>query len=49
MILDAGGGTVDAVTYEVANSKPLRMSAEVIPPKSTCLPVALKLIAAHSI
>jgi hypothetical protein len=34
VILDAGGGTVDAVTYEVTSSDPLRLSAEVVPPRS---------------
>jgi hypothetical protein len=32
--LDAGGGTVDAVTYKVTKSYPLRLSAEVVPPGS---------------
>ncbi|PVH69481.1 hypothetical protein DL98DRAFT_522149 [Cadophora sp. DSE1049] len=32
LILDAGGGTVDAVTYKVTNSYPLRLSAEVVSP-----------------
>ncbi|KAF2647604.1 hypothetical protein K491DRAFT_614350 [Lophiostoma macrostomum CBS 122681] len=30
VILDAGGGTIDAVTYEVTRSDPLRMDAEVV-------------------
>ncbi|KAJ4299563.1 hypothetical protein N0V90_004809 [Kalmusia sp. IMI 367209] len=34
LILDAGGGTVDAVTYGVTNEEPLRMDAEVVPPDS---------------
>ena len=42
VILDAGGGTVDGVTYEVSNSRPLRMSAEVVPPKSALCSLALK-------
>ncbi|CAI6338266.1 unnamed protein product [Periconia digitata] len=33
LILDAGGGTVDAVTYRVTNNEPLRMDAEVVPPE----------------
>jgi hypothetical protein len=31
LVLDAGGGTVDAVTYKVTNSYPLRLFAEVVP------------------
>ncbi|OAK96902.1 hypothetical protein IQ06DRAFT_351485 [Phaeosphaeriaceae sp. SRC1lsM3a] len=34
VILDAGGGTVDAVTYKCKKSDPLRLSAEVVPPDS---------------
>ena len=34
VILDAGGGTVDAVTYQVKHSYPLRLSAEIVPPGS---------------
>jgi hypothetical protein len=34
VILDAGGGTVDAVTYQVTHSYPLRLSAEIVPPGS---------------
>ena len=34
LVLDAGGGTVDAVTYKVTNSYPLRLSAEVVTPGS---------------
>jgi hypothetical protein len=34
IVLDAGGGTVDAVTYEITNSYPLRLSKEVVPPGS---------------
>jgi hypothetical protein len=30
VILDAGGGTIDAVTYEVTGDDPPRMSAEVV-------------------
>lgn len=33
-ILDAGGGTVDAVTYNVDDDEPLRMRTEVVPPES---------------
>ncbi|PMD30615.1 hypothetical protein L207DRAFT_549324 [Hyaloscypha variabilis F] len=34
VILDAGGGTVDAVTYKVTKSYPLRLSDQVVPPGS---------------
>jgi hypothetical protein len=34
VILDAGGGTVDAVTYRITNDEPLRMAAEVVKPHS---------------
>ena len=34
MIIDAGGGTVDAVTYEIGSVKPLRLAAEVVPSES---------------
>ncbi|KAE9377463.1 hypothetical protein N431DRAFT_329570 [Stipitochalara longipes BDJ] len=34
VILDAGGGTVDAVTYKVTKSHPLRLSDQVVPPGS---------------
>ncbi|KAF2124677.1 hypothetical protein P153DRAFT_325969 [Dothidotthia symphoricarpi CBS 119687] len=34
VIVDAGGGTVDAVTYKCENSDPLRLSAEVVSPDS---------------
>ena len=34
LVLDAGGGTVDAVTYQITNSYPLRLSAEVVEPGS---------------
>ncbi|CAH0056992.1 unnamed protein product [Clonostachys solani] len=32
VLLDAGGGTVDANTYEISNVAPLRLSEEVVPP-----------------
>ncbi|KAF4972875.1 hypothetical protein FSARC_646 [Fusarium sarcochroum] len=32
VLLDAGGGTVDANTYEVSSEEPLRLSREVVPP-----------------
>ncbi|KAL1794641.1 hypothetical protein ACET3X_006457 [Alternaria dauci] len=32
VILDAGGGTVDAVTYRCVNGDPVRLAEEVIPP-----------------
>ncbi|KAJ3547643.1 hypothetical protein NM208_g1412 [Fusarium decemcellulare] len=32
VLLDAGGGTVDANTYEISNRAPLRLSREVVPP-----------------
>ncbi|KAJ3464653.1 hypothetical protein MRS44_009439 [Fusarium solani] len=31
VLLDAGGGTVDAVTYQIENQLPLRLSKEVVP------------------
>ncbi|CAN9331808.1 unnamed protein product [Alternaria alternata] len=34
VILDAGGGTVDAVTYRCVNSDPVRLAEEVIAPDS---------------
>ncbi|PVH99820.1 hypothetical protein DM02DRAFT_629036 [Periconia macrospinosa] len=34
LILDAGGGTVDAVTYGITKEEPLRMDAEVVKPDS---------------
>ncbi|KAF2181387.1 Hsp70 family protein-like protein [Zopfia rhizophila CBS 207.26] len=34
VIVDAGGGTVDAVTYKCENDEPLRLSAEVVAPDS---------------
>ncbi|KAF1849715.1 uncharacterized protein K460DRAFT_360566 [Cucurbitaria berberidis CBS 394.84] len=34
VIVDAGGGTVDAVTYQCDNDEPLRLSAEVVAPCS---------------
>jgi hypothetical protein len=34
LVLDAGGGTVDAATYKVTNSYPLRLSDEVVLPGS---------------
>ncbi|KAF2175978.1 hypothetical protein K469DRAFT_608704 [Zopfia rhizophila CBS 207.26] len=34
VILDAGGGTIDAVTYEITNEEPLRMHAEIAQPDS---------------
>ena len=30
MLLDAGGGTVDAITYTVTNTEPLRLQSEVV-------------------
>lgn len=34
VIIDAGGGTIDAVTYRVASARPLRLAEEVVPPAS---------------
>ena len=34
MVLGAGGGTIDAVTYKCVNCKPVRLEAEVVPPDS---------------
>jgi hypothetical protein len=34
LVLDAGGGTIDVVTYEVANSFPLRFTSELVRPNS---------------
>jgi hypothetical protein len=31
MILDCGGGTVDAVTYSVSGTLPLRLATEIVP------------------
>ncbi|PVI00853.1 hypothetical protein DM02DRAFT_671732 [Periconia macrospinosa] len=37
VVVDAGGGTVDAVTYECSNGDPLRLTSEVVAPNSkTC-------------
>ncbi|QKX56906.1 uncharacterized protein TRUGW13939_04014 [Talaromyces rugulosus] len=33
MILDAGGGTVDAITYKLKDTEPLRMEREAVRPK----------------
>jgi hypothetical protein len=41
VIVDAGGGTVDAVTYRVANSLPLRLTEEVVRPSSEFSPTKL--------
>jgi hypothetical protein len=32
LILDAGGGTVDATVYKVKQRNPLRLSKELVPP-----------------
>ena len=34
VLIDAGGGTVDAVTYQVTSSYPLRLAAEAAKPGS---------------
>jgi len=34
VILDAGGGTIDAVTYRCVNGDPVRLAEEVIAPAS---------------
>lgn len=34
VVLDAGGGTVDAVTYKCVNGDPVRLDAEVVAPDS---------------
>jgi hypothetical protein len=34
VVLDAGGVTVDAVTYKITNDEPLRMAAEVVKTRS---------------
>ncbi|KAF2624064.1 hypothetical protein BU25DRAFT_348820 [Macroventuria anomochaeta] len=34
VVLDAGGGTVDAVTYKCVNGDPVRLAAEVVAPDS---------------
>ncbi|KAH8685484.1 hypothetical protein BGZ60DRAFT_365995 [Tricladium varicosporioides] len=31
VVIDAGGGTIDAVTYKITKSRPLRLSAEIVP------------------
>lgn len=41
VIVDAGGGTVDAVTYRVTNSLPLRLTEEVVRPSSKFTPIKL--------
>jgi hypothetical protein len=33
MILDAGGGTVDAITYKLKGTEPLRMEKEAVRPE----------------
>lgn len=33
MILDAGGGTVDAITYRLRSTNPLRMEKEEVTPE----------------
>lgn len=33
-MVDAGGGTIDAVTYKCAHDEPLRLSEEVVAPDS---------------
>jgi hypothetical protein len=35
LILDAGGGTVDATVYKVKQRYPLRLSKELVPPDGT--------------
>ncbi|KAF3049353.1 hypothetical protein E8E11_004565 [Didymella keratinophila] len=37
VVLDAGGGTIDAVTYKCINSDPVRLNAEVVAPESDLL------------
>jgi hypothetical protein len=37
VILDAGGGTIDAVTYRCVNGDPVRLAEEVIAPASESL------------
>jgi hypothetical protein len=34
VVIDAGGGTVDAVTYKCTRGDPLRLSEEVVAPDS---------------
>ncbi len=34
VVLDAGGGTIDAITYQVTRSFPLRLEKEVVAPSS---------------
>lgn len=33
MILDAGGGTVDAITYRLKDTEPLKMEREAVKPE----------------
>ncbi|KAL2831482.1 hypothetical protein BDW59DRAFT_169739 [Aspergillus cavernicola] len=35
VLLDAGGGTVDAITYKVASMLPLRLEREAVPPRGS--------------
>ena len=37
VVLDAGGGTVDAVTYKCVHDDPVRLDAEVVAPDSKSL------------
>ena len=37
VVLDAGGGTVDAVTYKCVYDDPVRLDAEVVAPDSKSL------------
>jgi hypothetical protein len=34
VIIDAGGGTIDAVTYQCTKETPLRLNAEIVEPDS---------------
>lgn len=43
VIIDAGGGTIDAVTYKCTNDEPLRLSEEVVAPDSETIPKTLPL------
>jgi hypothetical protein len=36
VVIDAGGGTVDAVTYQCTKETPLRLNAEIVEPDSKC-------------
>jgi hypothetical protein len=44
VLLDAGGGTVDANTYRVSNEEPLRLEHEIVPPGGIVVEFTMLLI-----